>query len=138
MVSSVVEDHGDVDLLVNVSGYADPKPLFETDARSLEKTFRVNVFALTLMCREVAKNMRGHRHGKIVNIASTAGSTPRPGWISDVYKRQLVYFDGFQVRCCWRFFVADLYFKSCKPEAFTSRGLCLFGLLRGNFFSRCV
>ena len=24
MVSSVVEDHGDVDLLVNVSGYADP------------------------------------------------------------------------------------------------------------------
>ena len=42
----------------------------------------MNVFALTLMCREVAKNMRGHRHGKIVNIASTAGSTPRPGWIS--------------------------------------------------------
>lgn len=82
MVSSVVKDHGDIDLLVNVSGYADPKPLFETDARSLEKTFRVNVFALTLMCREVAKNMRGHRRGKIINIASTAGSTPRPGWIS--------------------------------------------------------
>ncbi|RDB60543.1 3-oxoacyl-ACP reductase [Gordonibacter sp. 28C] len=82
MVSSVVRDYGDIDLLVNVSGYADPKPLFETDAHSLEKTFRVNVFALTLMCREVAKNMRGHRCGKIINIASTAGSTPRPGWIS--------------------------------------------------------
>lgn len=81
-VASIVKSYGPIGLLVNVSGYADPRPLFETTADSLEKTFGVNVFALLIMCREVAKHMRLRREGKIVNIASTAGSTPRPGWIS--------------------------------------------------------
>lgn len=81
-IAGIVQTYGPVDLLVNISGYADPRPLFETTAESLQKTFQINVFALLVMCREVAKNMRVNRTGKIINIASTAGSTPRPGWIS--------------------------------------------------------
>ena len=82
LISSIVERFSAIDLLVNVAGYADPKPLFETSVESLEESYRINVFALLVMCREVAKHMRRQRHGKIINIASTAGSSPRPGWVS--------------------------------------------------------
>jgi len=41
----------------------------------------VNVFAPFMFMRECVKYMK-HRGGKILNVASTAGMTPRPGWLS--------------------------------------------------------
>lgn len=67
--------------LYNIAGYTDPQPLLTTTLESFELTYRVNVYAPFVLMRECTKYMRGIG-GKILNVASTAGMTPRPGWLS--------------------------------------------------------
>ena len=79
MVERVRKRCGRIDALVNVAGYANPKSLLETDIEIWEKTFRVNMTSLFVLTREVVRPMKNNG-GKILNIASTAGLSPRPGW----------------------------------------------------------
>ena len=76
-----ISDRGDIVALYNIAGYTDPQPLFATSLDSFELTYKVNVFAPFMLMRECAKYMRS-KGGKILNVASTAGMTPRPGWLS--------------------------------------------------------
>ncbi|MBR2871219.1 MAG: SDR family oxidoreductase [Clostridia bacterium] len=81
VISGIYKNYGSIDCLLNIAGYTDPKFLFETTDDNLRKTFGVNVFAPYVLCRECAKYMKGNNGtSKIINIASTAGSTARPGW----------------------------------------------------------
>ena len=81
LVASIHERHGSLDVLLNIAGYAEPKSLLDTTAKNLVTTFTVNVFAMLILTREVVRLMQG-RPTKIVNIASTAGITARPGWVA--------------------------------------------------------
>jgi short-subunit dehydrogenase len=81
LVAGVHGRHGSIDVLLNIAGYAEPKSLLDTTARNLVTTFTVNVFAMLILTREVVRHMQG-RPTKIVNIASTAGTTARPGWVA--------------------------------------------------------
>ena len=81
LVAGVQRRHGSIDVLLNIAGYAEPKSLLDTTARNLVTTFTVNVFAMLILTREVVRHMQG-RPTKIVNIASTAGITARPGWVA--------------------------------------------------------
>lgn len=81
LVQSIFEKYGSIDCLLNIAGYTDPKFLLETSQENLTKTFQINVFAPYLLCKECARYMKSNKEiSKIINIASTAGSTPRPGW----------------------------------------------------------
>jgi len=79
MVEGIKQRYKSIDTLVNVAGYANPKSLLEMDTESLEKTFRVNVMSMFVLTREVVRVMK-NTGGKILNIASTSGLSPRPGW----------------------------------------------------------
>ena len=81
LVARLHEQHGSIDVLLNIAGYAEPRSLLDTTAQNLVTTFTVNVFAMLLLTREVVRHMQG-RPTKIVNIASTAGITARPGWVA--------------------------------------------------------
>lgn len=81
LVSQIHDRHGSIDVLLNIAGYAEPRSLLDTSARNLVTTFTVNVFAMLLLTREVVRHMQG-RPTKVVNIASTAGITARPGWVA--------------------------------------------------------
>ncbi len=81
LVAGIHDRHGSIDVLLNIAGYAEPKSLLDTTADNLVTTFTVNVFAMLLLTREVVRYMQG-RPTKIVNIASTAGITARPGWVA--------------------------------------------------------
>ncbi len=81
LISNIYKKYGSIDCLLNIAGYTDPKFLFETTDENLRKTFGINVFAPYVLCRECAKYMKSSKDvSKIINIASTAGFTPRPGW----------------------------------------------------------
>lgn len=82
LVHDLHEKTGSIDCLLNIAGYTDPQPALNTDYESLVKTYDVNVFAPFLLIRECVKYMKHNRSSKILNVASTAGITPRPGWIS--------------------------------------------------------
>ncbi len=81
IVSDIVKRFDTIDALYNIAGYTDPQPLLTTTLESFERTYRVNVFAPFMLMRECTKYMKSNG-GKILNVASTAGMTPRPGWLS--------------------------------------------------------
>lgn len=81
VVEQIQAQQGDISCLLNIAGYTDPKSLLSTTLESFDLTYRVNVYAPFLFIRECVRYMR-QKGGKILNVASTAGMTPRPGWLS--------------------------------------------------------
>ncbi|SDW00355.1 3-oxoacyl-[acyl-carrier protein] reductase [Marininema mesophilum] len=73
--------YGGIHFLLNVAGYAEPKSLLETTLENWETTYQVNVQSVFVITREVVKWMK-KTGGKILNVASTAGMSSRPGWIA--------------------------------------------------------
>ncbi|WP_240795364.1 SDR family NAD(P)-dependent oxidoreductase [Aquibacillus halophilus] len=81
LIETVGERYGSIDYLLNVAGYAEPKSLLETSVENWETTYKVNVHSIFYITKEVVRFMK-KTGGKILNVASTAGSSPRPGWLS--------------------------------------------------------
>lgn len=81
IVNRIYEKYGSVDCLLNIAGYTDPQPLLSTTLENMYLTYNVNVFAPFMLIRECVRYMK-KTGGKILNVASTAGMTPRPGWLS--------------------------------------------------------
>jgi NAD(P)-dependent dehydrogenase (short-subunit alcohol dehydrogenase family) len=81
LVKSIYDEFGSIDLLLNIAGYAEPAALLDTTIENLKTTYFINVFATIVLTRECVKYMRNHP-SKILNVASTAGVTPRPGWLA--------------------------------------------------------
>lgn len=81
IVDQIVGRFGGIDCLLNIAGYTEPKSVLSTSLESFEYTYRVNVYSPFMLIRECTRYMKT-TGGKILNVASTAGMTPRPGWIS--------------------------------------------------------
>ncbi|WP_233711157.1 SDR family oxidoreductase [Lederbergia citrisecunda] len=81
LVHEVGKKYGTIDMLINVAGYANPKSILETSIEDWEKTYSINVHSIFNITKETVKFMK-KTGGQILNVASTAGSTPRPGWLS--------------------------------------------------------
>lgn len=81
LVRRIHDRFGSIDILLNIAGYADPQSLLDTDVDNIVKTYTINVFAMLLLIREAARYMHD-RPAKILNVASTAGITSRPGWLA--------------------------------------------------------
>lgn len=81
LVRSIHERFGSIDMLCNIAGYAEPRALLDTTNDNLLRTYTVNVLAMVVMIREVVRLIHD-RPAKILNVASTAGTTSRPGWLA--------------------------------------------------------
>jgi 3-oxoacyl-[acyl-carrier protein] reductase len=81
LVEDIHAEFGSFDMLLNVAGYAEPCSLLDTTTENIKQTYTINVFAMLIMVRECVKYMR-ERPSKILNVASTAGLSSRPGWIA--------------------------------------------------------
>lgn len=81
LMRRIHDEFGRLDMLLNIAGYADPRSLLDTTVENVVTTYTVNVFAMLLLIREFVRYGEG-RGAKIVNIASTAGMTSRPGWVA--------------------------------------------------------
>ncbi|MBT3279314.1 MAG: SDR family oxidoreductase [Phycisphaerales bacterium] len=79
LVETVYSKYKQINGLVNCAGFVDPKGVYETSVELFRKTVDVNLTGCFLCTKEVARYMK-RTGGTIVNIASTAGLTPRPGW----------------------------------------------------------
>ena len=81
LVKRIHEKYGSIDILLNIAGYADPQSLLDTSTENIVQTYTINVFAMLILIRETARYMID-RPAKILNVASTAGITSRPGWLA--------------------------------------------------------
>ncbi|MHB8506868.1 MAG: SDR family NAD(P)-dependent oxidoreductase, partial [Acidimicrobiales bacterium] len=80
LVQSALGAHGSIDALVNNAGIYDAALLFDLTADVWDHYFAVNLRGPLLISIAVAKSMRDHGGGHIVNIASTNGLMSEPGF----------------------------------------------------------
>lgn len=99
---------GRVDILVNNAGVTHlPQAMEEVDEEEFDRVFAVNCKSVYLFARELAGEMKARGSGAILNLASTAGVSPRPrlswynaskGWMNTATKAMAVELAPFGVR----------------------------------------
>ena len=102
---------GDLDILVNNAGITHRKgPMEEVDEAAFDRVFAVNAKSVYLTARAFVPDMKRRGQGAILNVASTAGISPRPllnwynaskGWMITATKAMAVELapHGVRVNC---------------------------------------
>ena len=108
MVEAAVTRFGGLDILVNNAGMGHlPQPLESLSEDEFDRILAVNVKAIYLAAKEVVPRFKAQRSGVILNIASTAGVSPRPrlawynaskGWVITATRAMAVELAPFGVR----------------------------------------
>ncbi len=79
MVDAAIDQFGKLDCLINNAGVAHlPQPLEDLDEVTFDRLLAVNIKPLYLTARKVVPYFKQRKGGVILNIASTAGISPRP------------------------------------------------------------
>ena len=83
----------DVDLLINNAGLGDLGPFATSDLIRNEQIMLVNMVALTSLTRRLLPQMMARKRGGILNVSSSAGFLPIPGFA--VYAATKAYVTSF-------------------------------------------
>jgi 3-oxoacyl-[acyl-carrier protein] reductase len=79
MASAALDAWGKIDILVNNAGITHlPAPMEDVTEADFDRVLAVNVKSVYLTAREIVPQMKSAGTGAILNIASTAGLSPRP------------------------------------------------------------
>lgn len=82
MTENCLSHFGHLDILVNNAGMPQRNgPMLDTDEATFDKIYEVNVKSLFLTSKSVVPVMLEQGGGTIINIASTAALSPRPGLV---------------------------------------------------------
>jgi len=82
MTKSTLSSFGSIDILVNNAGMPQRNgPMLDTDEATFDKIYEVNVKSIFLTTKAIVPVMLEQGAGNIVNIASTAALSPRPGLV---------------------------------------------------------
>jgi 3-oxoacyl-[acyl-carrier protein] reductase len=114
MVEAAEQHFGRIDILINNAGVTHlPTPLEDVSEEDFDRIFQVNMKAIYLAMRTVVPRMKanaaGHRgiRGVVLNVASTAGVSPRPrlgwynaskGWVITATRANAVELAPFGIR----------------------------------------
>jgi 3-oxoacyl-[acyl-carrier protein] reductase len=110
MVEAAHARFGGLDILVNNAGMGHvPQPLEDLSEDDFDRILAVNVKAIYLAAKEVVPRFKAQKRGVILNIASTAGVSPRPrltwynaskGWVITATRSMAVELAPFGIRVC--------------------------------------
>ena len=79
MAEAALTAFGHVDILVNNAGVTHlPTPLDQVSEEDFDRVFNVNMKSVYLTARALVPHMKSRKTGAILNVASTAGVSPRP------------------------------------------------------------
>jgi len=100
MAAQAMEAWGHIDILVNNAGVTHlPGPMEQISEEDFDRVFAVNCKSVYLTAQHIVPLMKGRRQGNILNLASTAGVSPRPnlswynaskGWMNNATKGMAV------------------------------------------------
>jgi NAD(P)-dependent dehydrogenase (short-subunit alcohol dehydrogenase family) len=78
-MQAVVQQHGRLDVLVNVvGGFAAGQPVDQLDVETFERMLNLNLRSTFLCAKYAARPMLAQHWGRIINIASRSGVQPSP------------------------------------------------------------
>ncbi|GAB5448576.1 glucose 1-dehydrogenase [Gymnodinialimonas sp.] len=108
MARAAMEQWGRIDIVVNNAGITHvPTPLEDVSEEEFDRVLAVNAKSVYLTAREIVPAMKTAGAGAILNIASTAGLSPRPnlnwynaskGWMITATKTMAVELAPFGIR----------------------------------------
>ncbi len=108
MTQAAMDAWGHIDILVNNAGITHlPAPLEEVTEADFDRVLAVNAKSVYLTARAIVPLMKAAKAGAILNIASTAGVSPRPrlnwynaskGWMITATKAMAVELAPFGIR----------------------------------------
>lgn len=108
MVDAAFDRLGGLDILVNNAGVGHvPQPLEGLPEEEFDRLLAVNVKSIYLAAREVVPRLKAQKKGVILNMASTAGVSPRPrlawynaskGWVITATRAMAVELAPFGIR----------------------------------------
>lgn len=79
MAAQAIMTYGKLDILVNNAGITHlPAPLDEISEDDFDRVMAVNAKSVFLTARHLVPHMKANGRGAILNVASTAGVSPRP------------------------------------------------------------
>jgi len=100
MVQSTLDAFGQINILINNAGVTHlPAPMEDVTEDDFDKVFAVNCKSVYLTAKYIVPLMRAQGAGAILNVASTAGVSPRPrlnwynaskGWMNNATKGMAV------------------------------------------------
>jgi 3-oxoacyl-[acyl-carrier protein] reductase len=100
MVQATLSDFGQIDILINNAGVTHlPAPMEDVTEDDFDKVFAVNCKSVYLTAKHIVPLMKAQGSGAILNVASTAGVSPRPrlnwynaskGWMNNATKGMAV------------------------------------------------
>lgn len=91
-LKTVMEREGRLDVVVNNAGIAVFGPIELITVEQAKKTFEVNFFGAMRMMQAALPLMREQGKGLIINLSSTSGVRPSPGW--DIYAASKFAIEG--------------------------------------------
>ncbi len=108
MSEIAIETMGHVDILVNNAGVTHlPGPLADISEEEFDRVLAINAKSVFLTAKHLVPHMVGRKKGAILNVASTAGVSPRPrlswynaskGWMITATKSMAVELAASGVR----------------------------------------
>ena len=108
MAEAALATWGRIDILVNNAGITHmPKPLEEVSEEEFDRVLSVNAKSVYLTARAIVPHMKSAGAGAILNVASTAGVSPRPnlnwynaskGWMITATRTMAVELAPFGIR----------------------------------------
>ena len=100
MVAATLKAFGKIDILINNAGTTHlPAPMENVTEDDFDKVFAVNCKSVYLTAKHIVPLMKAQGSGVILNVASTAGVSPRPrlnwynaskGWMNNATKGMAV------------------------------------------------
>ncbi|VAW14282.1 4-(hydroxymethyl)benzenesulfonate dehydrogenase [hydrothermal vent metagenome] len=79
MVAKAIMELGHVDIMVNNAGVTHrPGELENIEEKEFDRVMAINVKSVFLTSKYVVPHMKGRKKGVVLNVASTAGVSPRP------------------------------------------------------------
>lgn len=79
MIDTAIQTFGHIDIMVNNAGITHlPTPLEDVSEEDFDRVLAVNAKSVYLTARHLVPHMKARNSGAILNIASTAGISPRP------------------------------------------------------------
>ena len=108
MIDAAEASFGPLDILINNAGVSHvPTPTEDVSEADFDLIFAVNMKAIYLAAKEVVPRFKSRKRGVILNMASTAGVSPRPrlswynaskGWVITATRSMAVELAPFGIR----------------------------------------